>query len=328
MTAPAAPSVALTERAAAAVAGRGVLVGPLEWFTYTTSSPLYTATIDTGDGRPVPVVVKDVTRSALLAGAAAVKPAFLHDPHRELGVYRDILAGVPGPPVLFGAHVDASATSVLVLERVEGLELCDVGVVDVWARAAAWFGTFHASRPDAGAVPLVAHDAGARARWRERALATAARLGSRDRSRVVAAVAVFDGPAAAVLDATIRGVVHGEAYPSNIVVGGARVDGTVATTPRICPVDWETTGVGPVLLDVAALTTGEWPDEDRDRVLGAYREAAAAGGVVFADFEVELAACRLQLAIQWLGWFVDRDPPSRRARDWVAEAVAAAEVLT
>jgi hypothetical protein len=320
----------LTALASAAVADRGVLVGPLEWFTYATSAPLYTASLDIGSGGPVPVVVKDVTRSALLAGAAAVKPASFHDPLRELGVYRVILAGVDGPAALYGAHVETSATSVLVLERVEGLELRDVGDVDVWADTAAWFGAFHgtAGSGSADEVNLVPHDAGLRIRLRDRALAASTRLGDRQRRPVIRAIEIFDGPACELLDAATRGVVHGEAYPSNVVVGGAGLDGTIDAAPRICVVDWETAGAGPLLLDAAALTTGEWPDADRARVLGAYRSAAEAGGVAFADFEAELAACRLQLAIQWLGWFMDDVPPSRQARDWAAEAVAAAEFFT
>ncbi|HEX5365067.1 MAG TPA: hypothetical protein VFW63_00165 [Acidimicrobiales bacterium] len=319
----------LTARAEQAVAGRGRLVGPLRRFAYAKSSPMYVATVRDGT-RELPVVVKDLSRRSLLAGAAAVKPAFLHDPRREAAMYRDVLGQVDGPPAHVGSHLDGTDPSVLVVELVDGLELSDVGEIDVWARAAAWFGAFHASDAldRASAVPLVAHDDRARVRWRDRAAAAAERLDGAARRRVARAVEVFDGPGRERLASATTGLVHGEAYPSNLVVGVTPAAGTAAgAAPRICPVDWETAGRGPVLIDLAALVTGDWAPGDRQRLLAAYRAAARAGGLGFDDFAVELAACRLQLALQWVGWFVDHAPPDRHARDWAAEAADAADAM-
>lgn len=310
------------------------LVAGLEWFDYAKSSPLWASRVRTGDS-VVPVIIKDVSRTSLLSGAAKVKPAFLHHPHREAAVYGQLLAGRSGPPRLLGAHVEhdrdraaGASRGVLVVERVAGLELCDVGDVDVWIRVAAWFGAFHASARETPDVPLVIHDAESWDRWQTRAAAAARRFAPESRALVERAVERFAGPGRDILDDATVGVVHGEAYPSNVVVGGARLDGTIDTASlRVSPVDWETAGWGPVLLDLAALTTGDLRDDDRTRIVAGYRDAATAGGLEFADFNGELTACRLALALQWIAWFVADDPPAHQARDWAREAAAAADAL-
>ena len=58
------------------------------------------------------------------------------------------------------------------------------------------------------------------------------------------------------------GFIHGELYPSNVLVG--------ERTGRICAVDWEMAGIGPLLLDLAALTSGAWTQRaqrDSGRIL-------------------------------------------------------------
>jgi hypothetical protein len=55
----------------------------------------------------------------------------------------------------------------------------------------------------------------------------------------------------------------------------------------------------------------------------------SAYGAGMADDELEeaMAACRLQLALQWLGWSRDWSPPPEHAQDWLSEAVCVAERL-
>jgi thiamine kinase-like enzyme len=103
-----------------------------------------------------------------------------------------------------------------------------------------------------------------------------------------------------------RTVIHGELYPSNVIVAGA----------RICPVDWELAGVGPGLLDLAALTTG-WEERERSAIVEAYGRVSA----------FDLDCCRLHLAVRWLGWCEEWTPPRGHAHDWLAEAVAVSERL-
>ena len=61
---------------------------------------------------------------------------------------------------------------------------------------------------------------------------------------------------------------HGEYYPSNIVI---ERDGE---TLGVRPVDWEMAAVGPGLLDLAALCSGAWDEAQRE----ALRARLASGG--------------------------------------------------
>ena len=101
--------------------------------------------------------------------------------------------------------------------------------------------------------------------------------------------------------------VHGEFYASNILVSPGRV----------CPVDWEMAGIGPGVLDLAALATA-WEGADRARIVAAYADERGAP----VD-EEDLDAARLVLAVQWLGWAEGWEPPREHATDWLAEATAA-----
>ncbi len=314
-----------------AAAGTGdVEVGALRRCEYTKSAPLYIGTVVV-DGRSADIIVKDVTRSALLPGARQVKPAFLHDPHREPAMYRDVLGDVDGPAAYLGHHLDESTgTMLLVIEHVAGLELGDVGEFSVWVDTARWLGAFHASDAATAAadVGLLQHDSDLYHCWLERAVAATGRLRSPERKRVNHVLGVYRDVAVERLISAPSTLLHGEMYSSNVIVGGARVDGTLCDArPRICPVDWETAGLGPAVLDLAALITGDWGPDAVDSLVGAYCESA---GVVEGDrceFVGELAASQLQLAVQWLGWFVGYDPPPWQARSWVDEAESAAARL-
>lgn len=322
---------AVRSAVAAATGSEDVSVGVLRRYAYTKSAPLRTAEA-TIDGRRVELLVKDVARSSLLPAARRVKPAFLHAPLREIRMYRDVLTDVDSTAAYYGHHTDpATGRRLLVIERVDGLELSDVGDRAVWRAAARWLGRFHTTTDigSAAAVPLVHHTAAYYRRWLQRATAAGRRL-SADRARSLDHVlAVYARVAVDRLTATPAVLLHGELYPSNVIVGGARLDGTVDPAGmRICPVDWETAARGPALLDLAALTTGGWSDADRAALVTAYREGVtSAGGAITPDLDAALAACRLHLAVQWLGWFTSDRPPPWQARDWLADATRAAERL-
>jgi Ser/Thr protein kinase RdoA (MazF antagonist) len=125
--------------------------------------------------------------------------------------------------------------------------------------------------------------------------------------------------AAAALRALAPTVVHGEAFPSNVLLG---------PTAEVCLVDWETAGRGPGLLDLAALCAG-WPPDEAGRIAAAYAEESD-GDASDGDALALLPAARLVVALRWLG---EPAPASgaggghARGTDWWAEAVAAAELL-
>jgi thiamine kinase-like enzyme len=113
-------------------------------------------------------------------------------------------------------------------------------------------------------------------------------------------------------------VIHGEFYASNVLVAGD------LASPRVCPVDWELAAAAPGLIDLAALVSGGWGDEDREALVSAY--GAALGWGSFSARRLDLA--RLHLAVQWLGWAGPGwSPPSGQRQDWLGEGLALAERL-
>ncbi|KAB2661273.1 MAG: aminoglycoside phosphotransferase family protein [Verrucomicrobia bacterium] len=217
------------------------------------------------------------------------------------------------------------------LERVEGVPLWQAGAVESWEGAARWLGGMHAAfglgpgfRDDSGMSHLPRHDARFFATWAIRAAEfVRLRFGTgspRTRRRFERIVADYDAVVRRLVRMPVT-LVHGEFYPSNILL---RPDGS------ICPVDWELAAIGPGLLDVAALVSGEWTAAQRARMANAYRRALESAGRTPGPVDAmsaDIDCCRLHLAMQWLGWAADWNPPGGHARDWLREALRLAERL-
>lgn len=286
---------------------------------YRTSFPIEELEVEIpGQGRSK-IVGKRLDREALDETARLAKPLFLHAAGREAYVYEHLLPrGPAGAPRYLGTEREAEG-NLLFIEWIDGRVLTEVGERETWEAVADWLGRFHAAFEGALAdlpsgAPLVERDADFHRRWLVRA---------RD-------FAPADGPARSALDwldPRHEGVVealaaieptllHGEFYPSNVLVG----DGE--RSPRVAPVDWELAGPGPGALDLAALVCG-WPAADREAMRGAYGRGR---GRELPVRDLDLA--RLQVAIQWLGWAPPEwTPPPGQRRDWAAEAVEIAEGL-
>jgi Phosphotransferase enzyme family len=246
-------------------------------FEYRSSAPI--AELDVA-GRKL--LVKDLSPKSLTARARTAKPDFLKDPAREIFVYRELLAGTGAPELV--AYDEERGW--LVIEKVDAVELYQVGDVDRWAEALTWLARFHerfAGTPHR--EPLLRYDGAFFGIWPERA-----RLELPGYDDVVERLAQ--------LPTTL---VHGELYASNVLVAPGRV----------CPVDWELAGIGPGVLDVAALTIG-WPDEERGVLVNAYRSALRHPP---EPEDVDRAA--LHLAVQWLAWSSEWTPPPEHAQDWL-----------
>lgn len=289
---------------------------------YTTSFPIYDVRVDFGDGARADLILKDLAWGSLDDAARTAKPWHLHDPAREVAVYRHLLPALrAGTPELLAAEVDEDAgRSWLVLEKVVGCELYQVGELRQWEAVAAWLGRFHrvtAPLVEAGgldALPLLRHGEGWLRGWFDRARCNGL---SRAASAVIGAavdVAVDE------LGRWPTSVVHGEFYASNVLVGAA------GGRDRVCPVDWEVSAVGVGLVDLAALSAGGWDTAQLSRIEGAYLSAWRPGAEG-AHFDAALAAARLQLAVQWLGWSRSWAPPAEHRQDWTEVALGAAEEL-
>ena len=256
-------------------------------YEYRSSAPIVELELE---GRTL--LLKDLCPGALTARARAAKVDALYDPRREVEVYRSLLVPARlGTPELAAALVDPERERYwLIIEKVRGTELYQVGELERWADALRWLARCHDHF--SGIAPadyLVRYDRQFFELWPGRAKVSLA------------------GYAAVVerLASMPTTLVHGDLYASNVLVAEGRV----------CPVDWERAGVGPGVLDVAALTMGH---PDAATLVAEYQRALA--DPPEADrLAADLDCARLHLEMQWIGWSPDWEPPPEHARDWNAE---------
>lgn len=277
---------------AAALGGEIGELRRLPW-AYGSSVPVEELRIA---GRPA-LLFKDLTPRPRPS-----RPAFLVDPLREVEAYTALLHGLDAP-ACHGAVVEDGRVW-LFLELVDGIPLWQCEGLAPWEATARWLARMHAAAVPRGGH-LLRYDRAHLRRWVDRALAMSRQdLGAVRAPALRAVERLAAWPAA---------FVHGELYASNVLVQ------ETPRGPRVRPVDWETAGIGPGLLDLAALTAGDWSPDRRARVVAAYRDAlpvAAAG----PELDAALDAARLLVALQWLGWSHDWTPPPEHRHDWAADA--------
>jgi Ser/Thr protein kinase RdoA (MazF antagonist) len=297
-------------------------------YRYATSAPLEELRVRTDGGQELRMIFKDLSRERLIGQARESKPPSVYDPRRELECYRRILVPAGLGPRCFVVVVDSDAPRYwLFIEKVAGVELWQVGEIEVWEEVGRWLGRLHASfaaRADEvrGSNPyLVEHSESWFRGWHERALSALSRSGDERTGALERALAKYEEVIEA-LAALPRTFLHGEFYPSNVLVVAD------ASPVEVYPVDWEMAAVGPAAIDLAALVGG-WDADARTRLVAAYEGAYADGRreTIPGDLSADVARCRLHLALQWLGWSPEWRPPPEHAHDWVGEALALAEEL-
>lgn len=270
------------------------------------------------DGERLGLVFKDCSPDSPSEGGARAKPALVLDAGREIETYRHVL----GPAAIAAPRCHGSISDPeggrfwLFLEHVRGEVLWRIGDLEIWEESARWLADLHGRALPAGGAGLLRYDADWFRTWLPRAAktpagASLARLGARW-ERVVDRLSEWP-----------PSLVHGEFYPSNVLIQQA--GGPV----RVRPVDWEMAGIGPGLLDLAALTAGGWTEDERRRLVAAYFEAwpERLPRPEWPDFADALDHCRLHLAVQWIGWSPGWSPPSDHAQDWLGEALSLAGEL-
>lgn len=296
-------------------------------YRYATSAPLEELRVSLAGGEEMRLIFKDLSRDRLLRDARASKPEFVYQPAREVETYRRILAPAGIGPRCLAALADPPRHWLLI-EKVPGVELWQIGEHEVWEQVATWLGSFHArftGRLDelrAANPHLLEHSDSWFRSWSERAVAALERSSDPRAPQLRRALDRYDEviDALAALPPTF---IQGEFYPSNVLV-------VPNEQPiRVCPIDWEMAALGPGLIDLAALVGG-WNDAERRRLVAAYLEGLGGPGAATRGPEAvaaDLARCRLHLALQWLGWSANWRPPREHAHDWMGEALALAEEL-
>ena len=295
------------DRAVAVAYGEAATVVSRTPSVYATSHPLTDVVVDVGGGCTVALLQKDV--ATLLPGADGTRPSFLRDAGREGRVYRRLLAEVDvGAPRLVG-----EGEGWLLLEKVPGVELYQVGDLGVWRVVAEQVAAMHRAFrewSDAGGavhgLGLLRHDAAALDAWPARA---AAAMATPAQERWLGALQGRYGEVRDRILSLPQTILHGELYASNVLVSDL-----AAPVRRVCPIDWEMAATWAGLLDLAALVAGAWPEEDRAAIAGSYLRAFPALG------REDLDVCRLHLAVQWLGWSPGWVAPPAHAHAWLAEA--------
>lgn len=206
-------------------------------------------------------------------------------PAREIQAYRTVLHRTDLDVPLF---LGTCGTD-LILEHVDGVPLwqCEL---PAWQEAARALGRLHTRASPSSMRGWSG--------WWDGA------LDSPDHSSAV-------GRARETLGAAPRVLVHGEAYPANILV---------RPNDSICLLDWESAAAGPAAIDVAALVTG-WPEPAATTLLAAY--ASTAPWVVPVS---HVAAARLLFAVRWMSR-PDVIPGPNETVDWCQELRRSARVL-
>jgi Ser/Thr protein kinase RdoA (MazF antagonist) len=300
---------------------------------YHSSFAIEELTIHLENGRQFPLIFKNLSPNGLLEYARQIRPHFSYQPAREIFVYRHVLDGAGlGTPTCYGAIIDSECERYwLLLEKVAGNPLAKTGEFTIWCDAARWLADMHCRMADVLAhkeltVNLLTYNEDFFNAWIDRAehpsnvRANRAENGFSPIWRVTA----LCRSAVRNICALPQTFIHGEFYASNVLISKS------ADRIRICPVDWETSAVGPGLLDLAALVAGDWTEQQRAELARAYYDSLPSRLRPFdnlQEFSRALCYCRLFMAIKWLGWSSDWQAPDEHRCDWLAEAMQLAHVI-
>jgi hypothetical protein len=319
---------ALADRADVSARLRSVNRGAYE---YNSSFAIEIVDVELENGGHIPLIFKDLSPLALLDGARQIRRSELYRPQREIRVYREILAAASlGTASYYGSVIDEECERYwLLLEKVAGDELYTIGELSVWCAVARWLARAHSrfaeSLQDRQSGALLQYDERFFCDSIDRAIAEVEKraVAAEDRAGRVRQLWTTSRAAMAAVAKLPRTLIHGDFYPSNVLVSAEESD------LRICAVDWELAGVGPGLLDLAALVSGKWSERQRQELARAYFDELGDSqtSIRFREFNKALLNCRLLVAVGWLGWSSDWQPPEAHRHDWFADALGICEQI-
>ena len=303
---------------------------------YSSSCAIENLEVELDGGQKLRLVFKNLSPATHLASAQQVRPGFLYDWRREIATYEKVLQPERhGTAICYGSvHAAAPERRWLFLERVTGPLLWQVGRLEAWEQAGRWLARLHSefanaelSKNDERYAHLLQYDEAYFRIWLDRAEAFLrqqhGRTSAETRRKFRHLADRYDCLVGRLMELP-RTLIHGEFYPSNIIAGRTE------NGRRICPVDWELAGIAPSLIDLAALTGGDWAADDQKRMIAAYRDALEPANhwpPPLAELIEAVECCQLHWAVRWLGWASDWSPPDLHARDWLREAFHLAQKL-
>ncbi|HMB93642.1 MAG TPA: aminoglycoside phosphotransferase family protein [Rhodothermales bacterium] len=297
---------------------------------YSSSYAIEELDVTLDDGSRLEMIFKNLSPSAMTPNAKWVKPAFVCDARREIDVYHTLLSSVSlDVATYYGASFSRKQKRYwLFLERVAGIPLWQNGDISIWKKTARWLAHMHIRLQQVctkgpSSRRWLHYDEAFYRQWMRRAVHHIYRR-KPDSWQSFKRVINRYGRVVQRLTVLPQGFIHGEFYPSNVLVQ-QHEDGV-----RICPVDWEMAAIAPPLMDLSALISGSWTRDEQVAIATAYQQVIVTEqGMALAldELMTGIDACQLFQAVQWLGWSLRWDPPPGHATNWLQQATTAAERL-
>ena len=259
---------------------------------YGSTFPMEIVTFRVSDRDPLTVLCKYSRPERCQLPAWHRAHGHRHGIAYETRVYRHVLKPLcMTTPQLLGTHEGRGGRTWLALEYLNDCMRVKSSPADL-EHAAAWIGGFHARNESRLSEPALGflneYTADYYRGWARRTLAYARRH-RRDYRRVASACESFERSIDALLEPPLT-IVHGEYYPSNVLVRDSVVH----------PVDWESAAIAAGEVDLAALTE-HWPAEVAERCEQAYVRARWPAGCANAAFADRLSVARSYTLLRQAG---------------------------
>jgi hypothetical protein len=295
-------------------------------YEYHSSFAIEELEVQLHNRRQLNLIFKNLSGSALVEQAKGLRSAQLYDPQREIEIYTQVLKPLRlGTATCYATEIDPDHDRFwLFLEKVKGQELYQFGEFEVWKNVAKWLASFHsivfARNGNYGSLAVLDWNGKYYAQCKDCLVSSLNRRALTDKHarKVLDAILAVYEVLVGRLVSQPHSLIHGEFYASNILV-----DVSVADA-RICPIDWETAGRGPLMIDLAALVAGKWNTEQREAMASVYwgslGDELRLSFRSQREFRSALTCCRLFLAIQMLGRPAEWEPPRDHRHDWLREA--------